>query len=88
MLHYDTTFPIKKFRINKKNLRSPWITKGILKSSKRKQKLYEHFLKSKTLQNENVYKSYKRLFGSIKQKSKTNYYKEQLTRYRNNVKKT
>ena len=88
MKHYDTFFPIKRIQIKTKNFSSPWITRGIVKSSKRKQKLYEKFLKRKTSHNENVYKNYKRLFESIKQKSKSNYFKERLDRYRNNVKKT
>ena len=38
-LIYDDCFPIKVIEIKTKNLLSPWITKGIKKSSKRKQKL-------------------------------------------------
>ena len=87
-MHYDTFFPKKKIQINKKNLASPWITKGIIKSSKRKQKLYEKFLKRKTPHNENNYKDYKRLFETIKHKSKANYFNERLNKYQNNVKKT
>ena len=88
LLHYDTIFPKKKIQIKTKNLASPWITKGIVKSSKRKQKLYEKFLKRKTPRNEDNYKNYKRLFETIKLKSKTNYYNERLNNYQNNVKKT
>ena len=87
MSHYDTFLPIKKVQIKTKTFSSPWITRGIVKSSKLKQKLYEKFLKRKTPHNENVYKNYKRLFESIKHKSKVNYFKERLDRYRNNVKK-
>ena len=48
LFHYEVHFPIRKIQIKSKNLTSPWITKGIVKSSKRKQKLYEKFLKRKT----------------------------------------
>ena len=51
-LIYDDCFPIKVIEIKTKNLLSPWITKGIKKSSKRKQKLYENFLKKKSPNNE------------------------------------
>ena len=88
LLHYNRFFPKKKIQIKSKNLASPWITSGIAKSSKRKQKLYEKYLKRKTLRNEENYKNYKRLFESIKQKSKTKYYSERLSKYQNNVKKT
>ena len=49
---------------------NPRITKGIKKSSKRKQKLYEKFLKKRNVFNETVYKAYKSLFEAIKRKSK------------------
>ena len=88
LLHYDIFFPKKKIKIKKKNLASPWITKGIVKSSKRKQKLYEKFLKRKTPQNEETYKNYKRLFETIKHKSKAIYFNDQLRKYQSNVKKT
>ena len=57
-------FPQKDFR--------PWITLGIRKSSKRKQRPYEKFLKSKTAKSEEEYKTYKNMFGTIKRKSKRN----------------
>ena len=38
---YDKYFPEKRIQIKTKNLASPWITKGIIRSSKRKQRLYE-----------------------------------------------
>ena len=41
------------------------MNKGLLKSSKRKQKLYEKFAK-KSPQNENLNNSYKSLFESLK----------------------
>ena len=63
--HYNTFFPKKKIKIKTKNLASPWITRGIVKSSKRKQKLYEKFLKRRTNRNEENYKNYKRLFEPL-----------------------
>ena len=88
LLHYNTFFPMKKIKLKSKNLASPWITRGIIKSSKRKQKLYEKYLKRKTPRNEGIYKDYKRLFESIKHRSKRNYFSERLHKYHNNVKKT
>ena len=61
-LIYDACFPIKVVEIKTKNLLSPWITKGIKNSSKRKQKLYEKYLKKKSPNNEKEYKDYKQLF--------------------------
>ena len=42
---YDTFFPMNKMKIKTKNLESPWITKRIKKSSKKKQCLYSKLLK-------------------------------------------
>ena len=85
---YDIYFPIKKIKIKSKNLASPWITTGIIKSSKRKQMLYEKWLKRKTTYNNEAYKNYKRLFETIKEKSKKNYFNKHLKNYQKNVKKT
>ena len=46
---YEIAFPKIKIKVNSKTRLSPWITRGILKSSKRKQKLYEQFLKNEIL---------------------------------------
>ena len=44
---YDKNFPIKESFIKIKDVNSPWITKGLKKTSKFKQKLYIKFLKNK-----------------------------------------
>ena len=71
-----------------KDLNSPWITKGIKKSSKRKQRLYEKFLKNRTEKHELAYKTYKRLFESIKKHSKKLHFYNLILKYKNNIKKT
>ena len=63
---YGETFPKLKIKIKQKTVISPWITKGIMKSSKQKQKLYNKFLKSRTKENEVIYKAYKNLFEVIR----------------------
>ena len=85
---YDKAFPVCKIRIKTKSLLSPWITKGILKSSKRKHKLYDKFLKYKTYTNEVNYKNYKNLFETIKFKAKKLYYSNLIVKYQNDIKKT
>ena len=64
------------------------MTKDLQKSSKRKQKLYDKFLKSKTNENENKYKTYKSLFEIFKEKSRKFYYARQLDSCEQNMKKT
>ena len=42
---YDLEVPIKTFSVKRKTLQNPWMTKGRLKLSKEKQKIYEKFVK-------------------------------------------
>ena len=44
---YDDCFPRVKIKVKARNSFKPWITKGIAKSSKKKQKLYEQYLKNR-----------------------------------------
>ena len=85
---YDDNFPLKRIEIKEKNIISPWITAGIKKSSKQKQRLYDKYLKRKSERNLQNYKNYKKLFETIKKKSKYNYYNTELTKYKNDIKKT
>ena len=83
---YDKYFPKQKIRIYKKDLQSPWITSGIKKSSKRKQKLYVKFLKNWNSKSELEYKNYKKLFESIKKRAKKNYFSSLILKDKNNKK--
>ena len=68
---YNHAFSIKKVSLNKlKTAFYPWMTKGLQKSSKRKQKVYDKFLKSKTDENEKKCKTYKSLLEIHKEKFK------------------
>ena len=76
---YEKHFPLKDFQIKVKNLEAPWISKGLKKSSKQKQKLYIKFLKNKSIQNEQIYKNYKHLFEKLTKKANQTYYQSILT---------
>ena len=67
---YNEAFPKKKIKIKRKIVNSPWMTKRLVKSSKKKQGLYERFLRDKNPEKELNYKQYKTLFESLKKKSK------------------
>ena len=88
LLLYDKNFPIRKIKIKAKDLESPWITNGIKKSSKKKQRLYQKFLKTRTEKNESEYKNYKKLFESVKKRSKKLHFSRLILKYQNNIKKT
>ena len=85
---YDIYFPKVFVRLKTKHILSLCITKGIAKSSKRKQKLYKKFLKHRTRKTEFAYILYKNLFESLKKKAKKKYYSEKISEYKHDAKKT
>ena len=85
---YEKYFPLTKVKLKPKRKNSPWITNGIAKSSKRKQKLHEKFLKHRTQESKQIYRDYQNLFEIIKRKSKKQFYSEKLIKFQGNAKKT
>ena len=67
-------FPLTETEIKPLNLKTPWFSKGLKKSSKTKQRLYIKVLKSKSAEPEEKYRNYKDIFEKLKIKSKKNYY--------------
>ncbi|XP_065658746.1 uncharacterized protein LOC136083274 [Hydra vulgaris] len=86
--HYNKHFPVEEKEIKLKYLNCPWITKGIRKSSKTKQKLYIKYLKNRNETNVTTYKEYKNLFEKIRKNSKRVYYSKQLQKSKSDNKKT
>ena len=74
---YEIAFPERKVEIKQKNLTSPWITRGLKKSSKKKQRLYDKLLKRR---------NDKSLFEKLKLRSKKLYFQNKLKQYENNIK--
>ena len=85
---YDQAFPERKIEIKKKNLPSPWISKGLRKSSKRKQRLYENFFKKRSDKNYETYNIYKNLFEKLKKQLKKLYFQNKLKQNEHNIKNT
>ena len=79
-------FPPTKIKITK-GLESPWITKGIKKSSKRKQRTYSKFLNERNQKTKKEYQDYKNLFESSMKRSKKLYFSKVILNYKNNIKK-
>ena len=67
---YDVNFSIWENILEDKDNKAPWISKGLKKSLKKHQKLYIKFLKTKTLEDEFKYKTYKSLLGKLRKKVK------------------
>ncbi|CAH3111049.1 unnamed protein product, partial [Pocillopora meandrina] len=55
---YETHFPLKKLK-RRLHFRKPWISQGLLKSVKQKNKLYKQYISNPSLWNEAKYKTYK-----------------------------
>ena len=68
-------------------MKTPWMSKGLKKSSKQKQRLNVKFLKKKTTEAEGTYKDNKHLFEKLKIKAKHQYYSKLLDKYKNDSKK-
>ena len=85
---YKKAFPKKEIHIHPKSIKFPWMTPGLLKSSKRKQKLYDRYLLNKTFKNENAYKAYKKVFEKIRKKAKKSYYSKCINKFQGNSKQT
>ena len=78
---FDTFCPIKEVKLKPKEILNPWMTNGLKKSSKRKQKLYNKFLKSRSIKDENNYKTYKAFYQKLIKTAKKTYYSNQLIKY-------
>ena len=72
---YEKYFPLTNVKLKPKRKNSPWITNGIAKSPKRKQKLYKNFFKRRIPEHK---KTYENLFEMIKRNSEKNVYSEKL----------
>ena len=72
--------------VKSKTLQNSWMTKGLLKSSKRKE-IYQKFLKKGTPQNESIYNACKSFFQRLNKKYKKNYCTRHLENNQNDIKK-
>ena len=84
---YDESFPKKEITVQRKKTH-PWMTSGLKKSSKRKQRLYENFLRNKTVKNEQNYKRYKNNFDRVSKFAKKLFISDLLKKYQCDIKKT
>jgi hypothetical protein len=89
----DDLAPIKKLTKKEQNLlKRPWITKGLLISIKKRDKMHKAWLKEKDTNEKTViYKQYKirrNLITSLLRRSKGDYYKSYFEENKSNRKKT
>ena len=68
---FNLTCPKKEVIVNKNNQKlNPWMTQGLLRSRKTKEKLHAAFIKNRTSINEQKFKKYQRLYMKTIKKSK------------------
>ena len=68
-------YTIEKSTINKrKDPISPWVTKGLLKSINKKNKLYKQYLRHPSQVNLNKFKTFKNKLTMLLRKSKRKYF--------------
>ena len=84
---YNDSFPVIKVKKRYIN-RLPWLTEGVKKSIKYKNKLYRRQLKFQTSYNRKMYTTYNNKLKSIIKKLEKEYYQNNLKKYEHNIKKT
>ncbi|XP_068757218.1 uncharacterized protein [Montipora capricornis] len=75
---YNDCFPVRKLIPKKRSIKKPWLTKALLKSIKRKNKLYKQFLHKPTQNNNLLYKSFKNKLNHILRSARRLYYEKKL----------
>lgn len=83
---YDKHCPIKEYSKKQAYNKCPWLTKGLQNACKKKNALYRNFIRQRTKEAEDRYKTYKNKLTSIIRISKKEYYKNKLDNNKNNIK--
>ena len=84
---YNDCFPVKNIKLAYKN-RKPWLTEGLRKSIKNKNKLYRLKMKSNSEEATTKYNVYRNKLHSILRTAERELFDQLLCNYKNNLKKT
>ena len=71
-----------------KSLRTPWMSSGLLKSSKTRNKLFSKYKNKPTLLNSQAFKNYNAIFNRCKKAAKKAYYHKQFETHKTNIRQT
>jgi hypothetical protein len=86
---FEKYFPLITVKIaNSNSPRKCWITKGLIKSCKRKSKLYKKYINCPTKLNKKIYTDYRNKLKSLLRKAETSYYKNQLDFFAGDLRQT
>ena len=84
---FKKCFPLTR-QSRKAAKHKPWITIGLIKSSKIKNNLYKKWKKHQTINSEIKYKNYQKVYHQCLKNAEENYYHTLLKNNKNNIKKT
>ena len=84
---HENCFPVTKVRTNPTKSK-PWITTTILKSIKKKNKMYKKCLTNKSVHLLNSYKKYRNTLTSLIRAAEKSYYSNKLLEVKDNMSKT
>ena len=82
----EISFPLKVVKVAK-SFKVPWMTPGLIKSKKIKNKLLNKKIKIPTVDNINKYKQYKNLYNKVCRRAKFDHTKQVYTEHKNDAKK-
>jgi Reverse transcriptase (RNA-dependent DNA polymerase) len=86
---YDKSFPlVTRKNKGKSSYKQPWMTRGLLKSSRKKSLLYLKYLKNPNPDSKSKFIAYRNKFKTIRIKAEKNYYAAEFCKYENDLKKT
>ena len=85
---YDSCFPMKKVKVSNYRLSKPWLSKGLLKSIRTKNKLYKQYLSNQSPLYETGYKKYKNKLNHSLRIAKRLYYEKKIDAVKSNAKAT
>ena len=75
---YNSCFPLKKQTVKRGTLNKPWLSKALLESIRKKNKLYKRYLRNPSPQNEEKYKKYKNKLNNSLRIAKRLYYEKKI----------
>ena len=88
-LFYDKAFPLKLLTIKEnKQKTKPWLTQGLLKSLKTKDKMYKKSIKTPSTENKFKFKQYRNKLNHLLRITKKIYYKSKFEAIKNNTRQT
>ena len=86
---YDKAFPIvSRGSKDKLRFKQPWMTRGLLKSSRKKANLYLKYVKNPTSANKSKFTKYRNKFKAIRLAAERNYYEYEFSKNCHNLKTT